>query len=116
MVPMADPAMTMEDLVVKAAAAAVVARGLTRKDGEAALAALGWAQGTVLTHEDAFRAFAQALIDEVGVPDLIEAKIELLGEYKLDYPQDYEPEDVACMQTELERLRSLQQQLTRLAS
>jgi hypothetical protein len=45
------------------------------------------------------------------VPDLLAAKIELLAEYKLDYPQDYAPDDVARMQAELARLRSLQQML-----
>ncbi|MET3933699.1 hypothetical protein [Arthrobacter sp. OAP107] len=73
--------------------------------------ALGWAQGAAITHEDAFRAFARALIDELGVPDLLAAKIELLAEYKLDYPQDCPPDDVARMQAELARLRSLQQML-----
>ncbi|ERI36512.1 hypothetical protein M707_16590 [Arthrobacter sp. AK-YN10] len=113
---MTDPVGTIASLTEKAAAVVVTSRGLTHENGGSALAALGGAQGAAITHEDAFRAFARALIDELGVPDLIEAKIELLGEYKLDYPQDYELEDVACMQTELERLRSLQQQLTRLAN
>lgn len=109
--PMPDPTGTMANLTEKAAAAVVTSRGLTHENGESALAALGWAQGAAITHEDAFRAFARALIDELGVLDLLAAKIELLAEYKLDYPQDYAPDDVARMQAELARLRSLQQML-----
>ncbi|MFF1880262.1 hypothetical protein ACFVVC_02170 [Pseudarthrobacter sp. NPDC058196] len=108
---MTDLTGTMEDLAEKAAAAVVTARGLAHEAGESAVTALGWAQGTTISYEDAFRAFARTLIEELGVPDLLEAKIELLGEYKLDYPQDYEPDDVARMQAELIRLRSLQQML-----
>jgi hypothetical protein len=88
---MTDLTGTIASLTEKAAAAVVTSRGLT--------------------HEDAFRAFTRALIDELGVPDLLAAKIELLAEYKLDYPQDYAPDDVARMQAELTRLRSLQQML-----
>lgn len=81
---------------------------------KAAQAVLGWTQGEGTAYEQAFRHFAQALVDELGVADLVEAKIELLAEYKLDYPQDFEPDDLERMKAEVARLRELRERLSRL--
>lgn len=108
---MADPAapadQTIDELAERAALAVLGAHGLERSEGESAVSALGWAQGEEISCEAAFRAFAGALIDELGVPDLVAAKLELLGEYKLDYPQDYEPDDLDRMRAEIGRLQEL---------
>lgn len=47
------------------------------------------------------------------VTDLVEAKIELLREYKLERLQDYEPADVIAMHTEVERLERIRDELHR---
>ncbi|MEU3051226.1 hypothetical protein ABZ705_32835 [Streptomyces sp. NPDC006984] len=39
--------------------------------------------------------------------DLVDAKIELLSEYKLEYPQDYTPDDIRSMNDEVEQLHQL---------
>lgn len=43
--------------------------------------------------------------------DLVDAKIELLSEYKLEYPQDYAPDDIRSMNDEVEQLRQLRTRL-----
>lgn len=45
--------------------------------------------------------------------DLVASKIELLSDYKLDYPQDYEPDDVDRMTAEIARLQRLAEALGR---
>lgn len=47
-------------------------------------------------------------------PDLIDANIELLSQYKLDYPQDYLPADVERMKREIGRLESLRESIMRI--
>lgn len=98
---------TLDAISRRAAEAVLSQRGLRREAGEDPLSALGWAQGAQLSHEDAFLAFAKSLVEELGVLDLVEAKLELLSEHKLDYPQDYEPEDLAAIHAEIERLEAL---------
>lgn len=39
--------------------------------------------------------------------DLVDAKIELLGECKLKYPQDYAPDGIRSMNDEVEQLHQL---------
>ncbi|WP_340375801.1 hypothetical protein U5640_12030 [Streptomyces sp. SS7] len=43
--------------------------------------------------------------------DLVDAKIELLSEYKLEYPQDFEPDDIRSMNDEVEQLQQLRTRL-----
>ncbi|MFJ4622193.1 hypothetical protein [Streptomyces sp. NPDC088812] len=43
--------------------------------------------------------------------DLVDAKIELLSEYKLEYPQDYAPDDIRSMSDEVEQLHQLRTRL-----
>lgn len=43
--------------------------------------------------------------------DLVESKIELLNEYKLDYPQDYDDEDIIRMREEIADLEQLKSRL-----
>ncbi|MDH2391613.1 hypothetical protein QCN29_23100 [Streptomyces sp. HNM0663] len=43
--------------------------------------------------------------------DLVDAKIELLSEYKLEYPQDYAPDDIRSMNDEVEQLQQLRTRL-----
>lgn len=43
--------------------------------------------------------------------DLVDAKIELIAEYKLEYPEDYGAEDISAMEAELVRLRAQRNQL-----
>ncbi|MGW0868903.1 hypothetical protein ACWD3Z_00265 [Streptomyces sp. NPDC002740] len=43
--------------------------------------------------------------------DLVDAKIELLSEYKLEYPQDYAPDDIRSMNDEVEQLCQLRARL-----
>lgn len=50
---------------------------------------------------------ALAIPDADQVRDLIASKIELLAEYKLEYPQDYEEADIDAMKAEIMRLESL---------
>ena len=101
------------DQIAESTASTVLSEhGLQREPGESALSALGWAQGKGIDYEAAFRAFAKALIGELKVIDLLDAKIELLAEHKLEYPQNYAPEDIAAMQSEIARLRARRSQLT----
>lgn len=50
------------------------------------------------------------------VSDLVDAKIELLSEYKLEYPKDYDESDIARMKTEISRLETLRDRLAGLRS
>ncbi|MGW0536313.1 hypothetical protein [Streptomyces sp. NPDC003032] len=43
--------------------------------------------------------------------DLVDAKIELLIEYKLEYPQGYTPDGIWSMRDEFEQLRQLHTRL-----
>ncbi|WP_338675907.1 hypothetical protein V1460_25285 [Streptomyces sp. SCSIO 30461] len=43
--------------------------------------------------------------------DLVDAKIELLSEYKLEYLQDYAPDDIRSMNDEVEQLQQLRTRL-----
>ncbi|MGW0881352.1 hypothetical protein [Streptomyces sp. NPDC002671] len=44
------------------------------------------------------------ILDLSTALDLVDAKIELLSEYKLEYPQDYAPDDIRSMNDEVEQL------------
>ena len=109
---MTDASAAIKDAAEEAANSVISAHGIAVEDDESCFEALCWALGTGVPYEKGLLQFAQATVDGFDLKGLVDAKIELLGDYKLDYPQDYEPEDVSCMQTELERLRSLRQQLT----
>lgn len=50
--------------------------------------------------------------DEVS--DLVASKIELLAEYKLEYPQDYDEADIEAMKAEITRLEGLRDRLAAL--
>lgn len=43
--------------------------------------------------------------------DLVDAKIELLSEYKLEYPQDYAPDGIRSMSDEVKQLHQLRTRL-----
>ncbi|WP_030568476.1 hypothetical protein [Streptomyces aureocirculatus] len=43
--------------------------------------------------------------------DLVDAKIELLSEYKLEYPQDYAPDGIRFINDEVEQLHQLRTRL-----
>lgn len=49
----------------------------------------------------------QATLEAVDLVGLASSRIELLAEYKLDYPQDYEESDIVTMRAEIEALRKL---------
>ncbi|QOT16749.1 hypothetical protein [Paenarthrobacter sp. YJN-5] len=110
---MTDASAAIKDAAEEAANSVISAHGIAVEDEESCFEALCWALGTGVPYEKGLLQFAQAIVDGFDLKGLVDTKIELLGDYKLDYPQDYEPEDVSCMRAELERLRSLQQQLTR---
>ncbi|MDL5199602.1 hypothetical protein [Streptomyces sp. ALI-76-A] len=46
------------------------------------------------------------VLDLSAALDLVDAKIEPLSHYKLEYPQDYAPDDVRSMNDEVEQLRT----------
>src|SRR5699024_12574746 len=52
-------------------------------------------------------AAGDVLVPQTELLDLVASKIELIEEYKLEYPQDYDVTDLRAMQQELERLRML---------
>ncbi|MFB7599960.1 hypothetical protein [Streptomyces sp. NPDC056160] len=43
--------------------------------------------------------------------DLVDAKIQLLSEYKLEYPQNYAPDGTRSMNDEVEQLHQLRTRL-----
>lgn len=51
------------------------------------------------------------LIDIDQAIDLVDSKVTLLADYKLEYPQDYSPGDIAAMGAEIERLKKLRAKL-----
>lgn len=51
------------------------------------------------------------ILDLSTALDLVDAKIELLSEYKLEYPQDYAPDGIRSMNDEVEQLRQLRTRL-----
>lgn len=51
------------------------------------------------------------ILDLSTALDLVDAKIELLSEYKLEYPQDYAPDDIRSMRDEFEQLHQLRMRL-----
>lgn len=51
------------------------------------------------------------VLDQGKIADLVESKIELLAEYKLEYPQDYEEDDIAAMHAEITSLQDLRERL-----
>lgn len=108
---MTDASAAIKDAAEEAANSVISAHGITVDDDESCFEALCWALGADVPYEKGLLQFAQAIVDGFDLNGLVEEKIELLGEYKLDYPQDYEPDDVTRMQEELLRLRSLQQML-----
>ncbi|BAS11867.1 hypothetical protein AHiyo8_01700 [Arthrobacter sp. Hiyo8] len=94
--------MTTETSIPELAAEVIVdAHAIDRHDDESALQAFAWALGPDIDYEQGLREFADAihgqltavarLLDRESAIDLIDAKIELLSEYKLEYPQDYAP-------------------------
>ncbi|MFF8902584.1 hypothetical protein ACF082_34520 [Streptomyces lydicus] len=52
-----------------------------------------------------------AVLDLSTALDLVDAKIELLGEYKLEYPQDYALDDIRSMNDEVEQLHQMRTRL-----
>ncbi|MEU6263704.1 hypothetical protein [Saccharopolyspora shandongensis] len=108
---MAEPNAFVAGVAEDPARSVLEAHGFTPEVGESAVAALGWALGEGIAREATLREFAHAVIDTLNVQDLVDAQIELLAEYKLEYPQDYEPDEVARMRTEIARLESLREEL-----
>lgn len=102
---------SIQTLAQNAAAAVIEKHQLSREDGEPALSAFGWNLGESITYEQGLVEIVRAALNEVNINDLIEAKIELLTEHKLDYPGDYEPADIVRMHDEINRLRQLQAEL-----
>ncbi|WP_329142785.1 hypothetical protein OIU91_04075 [Streptomyces sp. NBC_01456] len=51
------------------------------------------------------------VLDLSAALDLADAKIELLSEYKLEYPQDYAPDGIRSMNDEVEQLHQLRARL-----
>ena len=104
-----------------AAEVIVDAHAIDRHDDESALQAFAWALGPEIDYEQGLGEFADAiygqltgvarLLDRETAIELIAAKIELLSEYKLEYPQDYAPADIAAMRAEIARLGELRDQL-----
>lgn len=113
---------TPNELLESAASAVVATHSLPSEDGENAVQSLSWALGQELSYEKGLLALTEALLQQSPMPnpsidtesviDLLDAKIELLGEYKLDHPQDYEADDLASMQVELQRLVDLRTHLS----
>lgn len=108
---MAEPSKAVEDAAEEAANDVISAHGISVEDDESCFEALCWALGSGVPHEKGLLQFAQAVLDSFDLRGLIDAKIELLSEYKLDYPQDYETADVDRMKAEIARLRTLREQL-----
>lgn len=114
-----DPALIAE----QAANQVVNFHGLPQENQEPGLQALGHAMGVSISYELAqtelvaatLRLVATAqltVVDTALLADLVEAKIELLSEHKLDYPQDYDEESTAAMQAEISKLQILSSSLT----
>lgn len=114
--------MTTETSIPELAAEVIVdAHAIDRHDDESALQAFAWALGPDLDYEQGLLEFADAiqgqltavakLLNREAAIDLINAKIELLSEYKLEYPQDYAPDDIAEMHEEIARLSGLRDRL-----
>ncbi|WP_284982409.1 hypothetical protein [Arthrobacter sp. efr-133-TYG-118] len=114
--------MTTKTSIPELAAEVIVdAHAINRHDDESALQAFAWALGPDIDYEQGLREFADAiqgqltavakLLDREAAIDLINAKIELLSEYKLEYPQDYAPDDIAEMRAEIARLGELRDRL-----
>ena len=114
--------MTMEASIPEIAAEVIVdAHTLERHEDETALQAFAWALGPEIDYEQGLCEFADAihgqltavarLLDREAAIDLIDAKIELLSEYKLEYPKDYAPDDIAEMHAEITRLGELRDRL-----
>lgn len=108
---MAEPSKAVEDAAEEAANDVISAHGIAVEDDESCFEALCWALGSGVPHEKGLLQFAQAVLDSFDLKGLIDAKIELLSEYKLDYPHDYEIADVDRMKAEIARLRTLREQL-----
>ncbi|MFM9539947.1 hypothetical protein [Streptomyces turgidiscabies] len=51
------------------------------------------------------------VLDLSAALDLVDAKIEPLSEYKLEYPQDYAPDGIRSMNGEAEQLHQLRTRL-----
>jgi hypothetical protein len=108
---MADPSAAVEDAAEEAANDVISAHGIAVEGDESCFEALCWALGTGVPYEKGLLQFAQAVIDGFDLKGLVGAKIELLSEYKLDYPQDYETADVDRMKAEIARLQALRERL-----
>lgn len=67
-----------------------------------------------LIADDEWAPTGKILISIDDMADLIDANIELLSQYKLDYPQDYLPADVERMKGEIGRLESLRESIMRI--
>lgn len=110
---MSDPSAAVVDAAEEAANAVISAHGVAVDDDESCFEALCWALGSGIPYEKGLLQFAHAIVDGFDLPGLVDAKIELLSEHKLDYPQDYEPADVDRMKAEIGRLRALRERLGR---
>ncbi|MUU73468.1 hypothetical protein [Pseudarthrobacter sp. GA104] len=108
---MAEPSKAVQDAAEEAANDVISAHGIAVEDDESCFEALCWALGSGVPYEKGLLQFAQAVLDSFDLKGLIDAKIELLSEYKLNYPQDYETADVDRMKAEIARLRTLREQL-----
>lgn len=108
---MTEPSAAVEDAAEEAANDVISTHGIAVEDDESCFQTLCWALGTGVPYEQGLLQFAQAVLDGFDLKGLVEAKIELLSEYKLDYPQDYESADVDRMKAEIARLQSLREQL-----
>ncbi|MFE4834467.1 hypothetical protein ACFRAU_07275 [Arthrobacter sp. NPDC056691] len=108
---MAEPVPAVEAALEEAANEVISAHGIAIDDGESCLEAFGWALGNGIGYGQGLGELAQAIVDTFDLPGLIASRIELLSEYKLDYPRDYEADDVARMRAEIQQLQSLQQRL-----
>lgn len=54
------------------------------------------------------------VVDLDGLLDLVKSKIELLSDYKLEYPQDYDDDDIERMKAEIDRLEAVHADLRRI--
>lgn len=106
-------ALDIEGIAEEAAIQTVSSHSVVLDDGETAIEALGWALGAQIPYEQGLKDFARAVLEQpeqalstATLIELIEAKIELLAEFKLEYPQGYAPEDISAMQVEIERLKT----------
>lgn len=112
----------MDSTPILAAAAqhVVTAQSLDQNPGEDPVIALSMALGVSLEYETGLKLLVDAALalgpasplDTTSAIDLVEAKIELLSEYKLEYPTDYDPADREAMKAEIIRLEALRQHLS----